>query len=120
MGKRIGVSSWMLDVPVTSAANYCLGPQSVVKVVRYDWKAKTLNWGIVVGPSDSNKSGAYAKIQKVVEALETQINDEIKAKVIDALVTGKVLEGSEEWDEAWKRSKIQKSDCRRSGKYLSW
>ncbi|GAQ93068.1 hypothetical protein KFL_012810020 [Klebsormidium nitens] len=77
MGKRIGVSSWMLMVPMTSCASYFLGPKAVVEIEGLDWKSNLIHWGFCVGPSGFGKSQAYQKISKNIDLVERIINDEI-------------------------------------------
>lgn len=85
-------------------SGYCLGPLSLVKVLRYDWTAKSLTWNIVVSPSGGGKSQAFAKVQKAVLAFEERVIAEVKEKVLKYLEEGEIPEGSEEYDEAWKKA----------------
>jgi hypothetical protein len=94
----------MLGSPLISVSGYCFGPLSLVRVLRYDWTAKSLTWNIVVSPSGGGKSQAFAKVQKAVLAFEERVIAELKEKVLKYLEEGEISEGSEEYDEAWKKA----------------
>jgi hypothetical protein len=83
----------MLGSPFISVFGNCLGPLSLVKVLRYDRTAKSLTWNIVVSPSGGGKSQAFAKVQKAVLAFEERVIAEVKEKVLKYLEEGEIPQG---------------------------
>ncbi|GAQ92740.1 hypothetical protein KFL_011160020 [Klebsormidium nitens] len=108
MGKRIGVSAWMLMVPMTSCASYFLGPNALVEVDGVDWKSNLIHWGFCVGPSGFGKSQAYQKISKNIDVVERIINDEIMEHILKDLDRQVYKEGSSEFEKLMSEIKFLK------------
>jgi hypothetical protein len=104
MAKRIGVSPWMLATPATSIFSYFLGLGSRVEVLQYDWSTNTLSWTLVIAHNGTGKSQAYVKLQKSVEAVEAQLNAEVKEKLMQYLEKSEIPEDTEEWEDAWRNA----------------
>jgi hypothetical protein len=105
---RIGVSVWMLILPMTSSCSFFLGPGSVVKVEDLDWTVITVHWGWVVAHSGFGKSQSRKKIDKNIEAVEAQINDIIKAKALETLDPDARHEDSSEYEDLMQKVKLVK------------
>ncbi|GAQ90872.1 hypothetical protein KFL_006950070 [Klebsormidium nitens] len=99
MGQRIGVSSWMLLIPVISAASYFLGPGSRVKVEGLDWLQKLIHWGFVVGDSGHGKSQAHNKLSDIIDSVEGDINEAKKDAVLNGKNPQLYPEGSPDLEE---------------------
>ncbi|GAQ84426.1 hypothetical protein KFL_001880190 [Klebsormidium nitens] len=111
MGKRIGVSSWMLMVPLTSCASYFLGPNSRVEVEGLEWKSNLIHWGFCVGPSGFGKFQAYHKISTNIDVVERLINDEIMEHVLKSVDREVYREGSAELEKLLSEISFLKVKC---------
>jgi hypothetical protein len=108
MAGRIGVSTWMLMIPTTSSASFFFGPGFIVKVDGMDWVCGEVHWGWVVAHSGFGKSQSHKKIDNNIQAVEAQINDIIKAKVLEQLDPKLYEEGTTDFEELMANTKFVK------------